>query len=133
MASFAADQSGVVEVALAPGENVYSHETDAWDAELVDLFREVQRGMPATAIRKVDGTKGDPIAIGQVIVDIVTSGAAIALIGCIKAWIDARPGKRQLKLRWRKGDGDTTLTVDANNIDDDVMKAALTEALKHGS
>ena len=133
MTSSAADPPDVLEVELAPDDNEYERKSDAWEAEMMDLDHAVRSEMPE-AIKNAGGptTKGDPVTIGMLVVHLLSTGAVGTLVGCMKTWISAHPGRRRLVICVRKQGGATTLSVDADNIDDEVIKTALAEWLKNG-
>jgi hypothetical protein len=67
------------------------------------------------------GARGDPITLGQITLGLVTSGAVVALIECVKAYLTR---ERSLVVKITKPDG-TVLEVNARNVDDVGTKQAL--------
>ena len=102
----------------------------AWNDELNDLYRAISRDLDR-AIERPEGYKG-PVTIGMIVLTLVSSGTVTALIDCIKAWIEGHPGRRKLELIYESGAHRKSLVIDATNIDDATLRAALTGPFKSG-
>jgi hypothetical protein len=119
--------AGVVTLTLTPGE-YYLKTSDAWAGELVALDRVVRREIPDSLVA-AEGSKGD-LLTGALIVQILSSTGVGALLGCVKSWIQAHPGRRTLEMSWTDNGHENHLVINANNVDDETLQAAVVAALK---
>ena len=69
------------------------------------------------------GVKGEPVTIGALILTFISSGAAVALFGVLKAYFSREPS---LKIDLKKPDG-SELSLSAQNMD----PARVDETLDH--
>ena len=89
-----------------------------------DFTRDLSRAgmspsVPAEAPES--GARGEVVTLGQITLALVTSGAVVALIDCIKAYLTR---ERSLVVKISKPDG-TVLEVNARNVNDAGTKQAL--------
>lgn len=119
-----------VRIALAPAGDFFARGSTAWNDELNDFYREVDREL-ADAIERPSGYRG-PVAAGEIILALVTSGTLTALLGCVRAWIARAPRRRRLELRVETGKTERRLVIDAENVDDATLLAAVRGSLKSG-
>jgi len=71
----------------------------------------------------VPGKKGEPITIGLLVLTFITSGAAVALLEVIKAYLIR---EKSLKITIKKTDG-TGITLNAQNINDEQIRDTLNQ------
>jgi len=89
-----------------------------------DFSRDLTRaGVPSTlpSAPVAPGARGDAVAIGEIALALVTSGAVTALIDCFKAYL-AR--ERSLVVKVTRADG-SIFEVNARNVNDAATKQAL--------
>lgn len=72
---------------------------------------DIEARMPES--RAESGSRGNAVTIGELLMLFISSGAAVSLIGCLRAYI-ARD--RTLKIRIVKSGGDEVV-IDAANVD----------------
>src|SRR6478735_9634929 len=71
--------------------------------ELAEMLRaEFRDQLPQTP--KISGLKGDPITVGVILMALITSGAAVKALECVKTWLERAPGDRELRLTGKVGD-----------------------------
>ena len=63
------------------------------------------------------GTRGDGVAIGQIILTALTSGTVVALFGVLKAYFERKPS---LEIDLKRSDG-TAFTVKASQLGKDTV------------
>ncbi|HYT14200.1 MAG TPA: hypothetical protein VEL12_15545 [Candidatus Nitrosopolaris sp.] len=116
-----------IRITVAPADNFYERGTSAWNGELAELHTEINRDL-ANSIERAPGgqEKGDPFTV---ITLLLSSGAIPGLFQCVKAWIERHPGRRVLDLDWDDGRAKHHLRVDASNVDDASLTAAIAGAL----
>jgi hypothetical protein len=109
--------------------------SDRGDAVLAQLTRDLQRdlrklGMPApeTKAPAGPGERGDVFTLGQFAIDLVTSGTVVALLECIKAYVERDSTLRIAIKRPDGSDIDVTLhNVNSTEIRDQLDKLTLTK------
>lgn len=69
------------------------------------------------------GAKGDPITIGTLILTFISSGAAVALINVLKAYVSRDPS---MKIDLKRPDG-STLTLSTQNMADEQVQKTLAQ------
>ena len=92
------------------------------DAALQARMRQLSREMQARAEVKTeaargpaeDGTKGDAVTIGALLVTFMSSGAAVAALNVLKSWIEK---DKTLNFTLKRADG-TEITVSATNMEE---------------
>ena len=85
--------------------------------ELAEMLRaEFRDQLPQAP--KTSGSKGDPITVGAILVALITSGAAVKALECVKAWLERAPNDRELHLTGKVGDQPIDLVVTAKNVSD---------------
>jgi hypothetical protein len=98
------------------------------DAALVQTTRDLQRDLarlsvPARAVENPGrpGDRGDTFSLGQLAVDLVTSGSLTALIECVKAYLVR---DKSLSIGLRRPDG-LYVEMTSHNIDSEAIRADL--------
>jgi hypothetical protein len=82
---------------------------------------EITAEIPSGAV--VQGTKGDPITLGVIVLAFLTSGSAVALFEIFKAYFNRQPS---LTIKMTKADG-TPFEMTAQNIKLEQIQALLTQ------
>jgi len=67
------------------------------------------------------GAKGDPITVGLIVMALIKSGAAVALLNCLKA-LFLREKKLKIKVTTKDG---RTVELDATNVDSEAVRQQL--------
>jgi len=113
-------------MAVRPATIVLS--SDAPPERLAALTRDFTRDLSRAGLSPLApveppaaGARGDVVTLGQITLALVTSGAVVALIDCVKAYLTR---ERSLVVKISKPDG-TVLEVNARNVDDAGTKQAL--------
>lgn len=83
---------------------------DSSEASLQKLTMDMMRMLNFETDAKADppqapaesGTKGDPVAIGQIILTALTSGTVVALFGVLKSYFERKPS---LEIDFKRPDG----------------------------
>jgi len=93
--------------------------TDRGEPALVQLSRDLQRDLTRSDVpvrgvekRSRPGERGDAFTLGQLAIDLVTSGTVVALLECLKAYI-ARD--RTLTFSIKRPDG-SDIEVTSQNV-----------------
>jgi len=99
---------------------ILSLESQRRDSTLAQITRDLRRDLARSdvPVHPVEesyrlGDKGDPFTIGQLALDLVTSGAVTALIGCLKAYLGR---DRTLTFKVKRPDS-SFVEITAHNID----------------
>ena len=69
----------------------------------------------------VSGAKGDPVTIGAIVMAFVTSGAAVKLMGVLKAFFERQSS---LKIELDRGDG-RKMAITADNVRSDRVQETI--------
>jgi len=83
--------------------------------DMADTFRHQQNVGCVTLPERVPetGGKGDPVAIGQIILTLIgTGGVAVSLINVLRSYVERKPS---LKIEMSKSDG-RKLSLQAENL-----------------
>lgn len=88
---------------------------------LKELRHEVDAGARLPSGPPLPGAKGDVVWIGQIVVELVSSGAVTAFLGLLTAYVTMRP---KLKIVVRKPDG-SEIDLSAENVTDNAAAVAL--------
>jgi hypothetical protein len=101
------------------------------ETRLSQLTRDLRRDLSREGIKArvaeapaVSGERGEPITLGVLVLALVTSGAAKALIGCLKAYLSREPA---LVIKLKRADG-VQIEVNARNVGAPAVHAALEAA-----
>ena len=97
--------------------------------DLHDVTRDIQHAIEretdaAVAIHEGNGSagdKGEPITAGVILITILTSETAVALINVLKAYFDRH---RKLRVALEKDDGNK-LVIEADNLEDDEIEQTM--------
>ena len=83
-----------------------------------DLKRELGDELPKLETPD-SGNKGDPVTVGVILISLITSGAVVKALDCIKTWISKDPAVRELRIKGNAGGKEVDLTITAKNVGDD--------------
>jgi hypothetical protein len=116
-------ESGAIQIALS----------NTTDKRLADLTLKLSRDLDRSGVSVIKSygkisdtnTRGDAVTLGQIAVTFLTSGAAIALFECVKAYITR---ENNLKITITKADG-SKVEIDAKNVDDPETKEIVRSAV----
>lgn len=72
-----------------------------------------------------EGSKGEPITIGLLLLTFISSGAAVALLNVLKSYVER---ERSLRIILKKADG-THVEVDAKNLNEEQERRILEQLL----
>jgi hypothetical protein len=111
---------------------ILSLTSERGDAVLAEMTRNVQRDLAKSGIsarplegQPKQGEKGDAFSLGQLTIDLVTSGTITALVECLKAYLGR---DRTLSFKIKRPDG-SAIEVESNNIDNAELRHDLEEIL----
>jgi len=109
-----------IQVDGAPPEEVASitRELNAW---LTSNVPEVRTSLPAVAPAR-PGDKGLELAIGTLVLALINSGAAVALVNCLTTYIKERRRSVQLEIKNAAG---RAIALNADNIGRDELPELL--------
>lgn len=86
--------------------------------ELADLLR-LEFGDELPEADKAAGAKGDPVTVGAILLALITSGAVVKALECVKSWLERDPDERELRVSGTVGNRRIDLAVTARNVGDE--------------
>jgi hypothetical protein len=109
----------------------FATSTDRAQAASMELFNDLQRefGRELPEPEKTGGSKGDPITVGAIVLALITSGAVVKALECVKAWIERDPRDRVLRVHGSAGGKDIDFTVTAENVGDEHLAEIIRNAV----
>jgi hypothetical protein len=119
--------SPTVEVVISTETTKYAPDSPQWQREVAALHTELNRetGAVTTQSTPVPGTKGTAV---DVILALGTSGALVAAVEIIRAWL-GRDKTRTITATWTDEDGkERRFTLTGENIDQQSL-TALSESI----
>ncbi|MDD7937552.1 hypothetical protein PHK61_03855 [Actinomycetospora lutea] len=133
---FDAAPSGQLTLEIVPGEDEWgTRSDDRWRADLLGLRREIERSVPSAVVppAAAPGTKG--VEVLDVIVTLGTAGVFTATVEAFRAWLQHKPGRRSIVVRWTSRDEDGrlrsgTTTVTGENVDSNDLSVVSSEVFK---
>jgi hypothetical protein len=123
-------QAAPLNVVVEADSDQFDQNDPGWRSQLVALRRALQDADVDDVRREERPAPGHKAGIEVIIVALGTSGAITAAVEVFRSWL-SRDRERRLRVKYRDGDREVTLEVEANKASDDTVIAALTSALEH--
>jgi hypothetical protein len=127
--------TGTFRLTVTPWTDYYGPGDARARDEEFELQQALKQELPDhVRMRSAEGEKG---VITDIIVPLGTSGALTAVVELFKAWLSKRPTNRRITVDFeveqnKKGRRSGSLTVDATNVDNEILDTVARAALEAG-
>jgi len=115
---------------VAPDEEEWGSRNDKWQLDLFTLRQELERAVPDSVEELKPGEGQLGLVLVPIIVALGSSGAFTAALSAFKAWLAQRPVHRRINVKFKIGDTEGEVTIDADNVASNGLTAVANEVLK---
>ncbi len=115
-------QNQICELRLCLHEDLEDHELDRVTRRLLDEIKELDVDFAQLSRDQTlpTGAKGDPVAIGEILVAFASAGVLKSLVDLLQSWL-LRRGQRNISIKAKVGDNQVELQYSPLDVSQEKM------------
>ena len=121
-----------VTIEVAPSTAEWGAKNDRWNDDLIELRQQLERSLPEQVEPSAVGEGKLGLELIPIVVALGSSGVFTAVVNVFRAWLNEKPGRREITVTIKGPEGERTVTVTGDNVKSGDLAKTLQEVAKQG-